>query len=63
MFADDVSLFSSHPDKEVAEAVIQEAIANVAEWSQRCKLTLNASKFEVAIFTNNSKEALWQPRS
>ncbi len=31
MFADDVSLFSSHPNKEVAEAAIQEAITNVAE--------------------------------
>ncbi len=31
MFADDVSLFSSHPNKEVAEAAVQEAITNVAE--------------------------------
>ncbi len=60
MFADDVSLFSSHPNKEVAEAAIQEAISNVAEWSQRRKLTLNASKCEVAFFTNNLKEARCQ---
>ncbi len=34
MFADDVSLFSSHPNKEIAEAAMQEAITNVAEWSR-----------------------------
>ncbi len=28
MFADYVSLFSSHPNKEVVEAVIQEALKN-----------------------------------
>ncbi len=61
MFADDVSLFSSHPNKEVAEAAIQEAIANVAEWSRCRKLTLNTSKCKVAFFTNNSKEVRWQP--
>ncbi len=31
MFADNVSLLSSHPNKEVAEAAIQGAISNVAE--------------------------------
>ncbi len=61
MFADNVSLFSSHPNKEVADVAIQEAITNVAEWSRCHKLTLNASNCEVAFFTNNSKEALWQP--
>ncbi len=56
MVADDVSLFSSHPNKRVAEAAIQEAISNVAEWNRRRKLTLSASKCEVAFFTNISKE-------
>ncbi len=58
MFADDASLFSSHINKEIGEAAIQEAITNVAEWSRCHKLTLNASKCEVAFFfTNNSKDA------
>ncbi len=61
MFADVVSLFSSHPSKEVTEAAIQEAITSVADWIRRRKLTLNASKCEVAFFTKNSKEARWQP--
>ncbi len=58
MFADDVTLFSSHPNKEVAEAAIQEAIMNVAEWSPCHKITLNTSKCEVAFFTNSSKEVV-----
>ncbi len=49
MFADDVSLFSSHPNKKVAEAAIQEAITNVAECSRYRKLTLNTSKEEAAL--------------
>ncbi len=53
MFADDVSLFSSHPYEEVAEAAMQEAITNVAEWSRCRKITLNTSKFEVAFYTNS----------
>ncbi len=57
MFTDDVSLFSSHPNKEVAEAAILKAITKVAEWNRRRKFTLNASKCEVAFFTNNSKES------
>ncbi len=52
---------SSHPNKEVAEAAIQGALTNEAEWSRHRKLTLNASKNEVSSFTGNSKEARWQP--
>ncbi len=48
MFADDVSLFSSHPNKEVAETAIREALTNVAEWSRCRKLTLKASKCVVS---------------
>ncbi len=53
MFANGVSLFSSHSYEEVAEAAIQGAITNVEEWSRRSKLTLNARNFEVAFFSNN----------
>ncbi len=33
----------------------------MAEWSRRRKLALNTSKCEAHFFTNNSKEARWQP--
>ncbi len=61
MFDDDVSVFCSHPNKEVAEAAIGEAMTNVAEWSRHRKLTLNASKREVAFFISSLKKARWQP--
>ncbi len=61
MFADDVSLLSSYPNKEIAEAAMQETITIVAECSRCHKLTLNASKCKVVFFTNNSKEVHWQP--
>ncbi len=57
MLVDDVSLFSKHPNKEVAEVTMQEAITNVTEWGRCRNLTLNTSKYEVTFFTNNSKEA------
>ncbi len=60
MFADDFSHFNSHPNKEVAEAAIQESLTSVAEWSRRRKLTLSASKCDFAFFTINSKDAHWQ---
>ncbi len=59
--ADNVSLFSSHLNKEAAEAATLETIKNVAEWSRRHKPILSASNREVAFFTNNSKEARCQP--
>ncbi len=57
MLADDVSLFSNHPNKEVTEVTAQEAITNVTEWGRCRNLTLNTKKCEVTFFTNNSKEA------
>ncbi len=61
MLADDVSFFCSHPNNDVAEPATRETITNVAEWNWHRKLTPNASKCEVALFTNNSKEARRQP--
>ncbi len=36
MFADNVSFFSSHPNKDIAEAAIQEAITIVEQAPQAC---------------------------
>ncbi len=48
MFADDVSLFCSHPCKLTAQTTMQEAVTRVAEWSRQHKVTLNTEKCEVA---------------
>ncbi len=56
MFADDVSLFNSYPNKDVAVTAMQ-----AAGWTRCHKLTLNTNTCEVAFFTNNLKEAHWYP--
>ncbi len=50
MFADDVSLFCSHPCKLTTQTAMQEAVTRVAEWSRPLKMTLNTEKCEVAFF-------------
>ncbi len=61
MFFLDVSFSSGHSNKEVVEAVIQQAISNLANWRSRHKLTLNDSKYKVAFFINSLHEARRQP--
>ncbi len=61
MFADDVSLFCSHPCTLTAQTAMQEAVTRAAEWSRQHKMTLNTEKCEVAFFTCNLHEARWQP--
>ncbi len=39
-----------NPNNEVAESAIREVVAIVSEWSRLHKLTVNASKYEVAFF-------------
>ncbi len=43
MFADDVSLFCSHPCKLTAQTAMQEAVTRVAEWSRQHKMTLKTT--------------------
>ncbi len=57
LFADDVSLISSHHNKLVAEKELQRAVSAVAEWSTSKKMVLNADKCEVTFFSPNSQLA------
>ncbi len=59
MFADNVSLFCSHPCKLTAQTAMQEAVTRVADWSRQHKMTLNTEKCEVAFFTSSLHEARW----
>ncbi len=61
LFADDVSLISSHHNKLVAEKELQRAVTAVTDWSASKKIVLNADKCEVTFFSTNSHEANWQP--
>ncbi len=60
LFADDVSLISSHHNKPVAEKELQCAVTAVAELSTPKNMVLNADKCEVTFFSINSHEANWQ---
>ncbi len=44
MFADDVSLFCSHPCKMTAQGALQEAVISVAKWNRHHKMTLNTDR-------------------
>ncbi len=44
LFADAVSLISSHHNKLVAEKELQLAVTTIAEWSTSKKMVLNADK-------------------
>ena len=61
MFADDVGILATHENREVANTDAQEAVDVVLKWSKIWRLSLNASKSEVAYFTNWSQEADWKP--
>ncbi len=51
MFADDVSIFSNHPNKEVIKADMQKA-------TPRVELTFGVNKCEVILFTSNNRSPL-----
>ncbi len=61
LFADDVSLISSHHNQLVAEKELQHAVIAVSEWSTSKKMVLNADKCEVTFFSPNSFLVNWQP--
>ena len=61
LFADDVQILASDADRLVATANAQAAVNVVYRWSREWKLNLNASKSEVAYFTNWTGESSWNP--
>ncbi len=61
LFADYVSLVSSHDNKLAAEKELQRAVTAVTKWSTSKLMVLNADKYEVTFFSTNSHEANWQP--
>ena len=61
IFADDVTLLTTHRDKPQAAAGLQSLVDRVAAWSAEWKLTLNPDKCEVCFFSTDTKEANWSP--
>ena len=61
LFADDVSILTTAPKKEDAEAVAQSVVNSVLIWSQEWKLNLNADKSEVCPFSTWSNNSTLHP--
>ena len=61
MFADDVSILSTHRDKQKAVESVQRAVDIVVEWCAEWKLKLNATKSEVSFFSSWTGDAKWEP--
>ena len=61
MYADDIAVWASHQDKEVALRIVQEAVEAFSVWSKNHRITLNTAKCEVSFFSSSPKEASWSP--
>ena len=61
IFADDVTILARHTSREEAAKAAQRAVNIVSKWSTEWKLTLNASKSEVAFFSTYTRESKHQP--
>ena len=62
LYADDVAIWYSHPDKDVATILVQEALDNIHQWIVDNKLLINVAKCEVSLFSTSGKEVGWQPQ-
>ena len=61
LFADDLAIWSSHPDVDSATNTVQEALDNISTWSHRWKMQISASKSETILFTPDSHQANLKP--
>ncbi|MEL7522725.1 MAG: reverse transcriptase family protein, partial [Cyanobacteria bacterium J06553_1] len=61
MYADDVAIWASDPDKGVAASLVEEGVRAVYQWSREKKLKLSIEKCEVSFFTSDTSEFGWKP--
>ena len=52
LFADDVALWASDPDKEAAAALVEEGVRCVFAWNKETKLALKIGKCKISFFTS-----------
>ncbi len=60
-YADDATAWAQNPQKEVANAKVQEAVDNIAQWSDTRKTDLSLENCETGFFSTDSGEANWSP--
>ena len=61
-YDDDLALACRVRKKEDVAQRMQAEIDKVVSWSQQARLTLNAAKCEVAVFSLDNAEAQWRPQ-
>ena len=61
MYADDVALWASHPERAVAASRVEEGVRAVWQWSKEKKLNLSIEKCELGFFTSDTSEFGWKP--
>ena len=59
-YTDNLALASRGRKKEDVALRMQAEVDKVVSWSQQARLTLNASKYEVAFFSLDNAEAQWR---
>ena len=61
MYADDIAIWAQDRSKEQATIQTERGVQAIAKWSSEFRLSLNAGKCEVCLFTSDTNEAKWEP--
>lgn len=61
LFADDLAIWSSDVDPQVARKNIQKALVVLEAWTKRWKMEVNTGKCQTTFFSKNTKEAKFKP--
>ena len=61
LFADDLTIWSSHYNKEEASRYVQLAVQKIDEWCKKKKKMLLSEKSVVTFFSSSSGDARWKP--
>ena len=61
LFADDLAIWSSHQNIDVARSILQKGLDKLVKWTDTWKMQVNCTKCEVTFFTNAPNEAKYSP--
>jgi ribonuclease HI len=60
-FADDVAVWIQGNRLEEVKGRAERALRKIEQWAERNKITLNPTKTEACVYTNNIRERSWNP--
>jgi len=61
LYADDIAVWASHPDKKIAASLVESAVQKIFSWCAKWKLLPNATKSVTSFFSADSHEAKFTP--